>query len=525
MPNNPTLHTQVVVDGVDKAKTELKGLETAGTQTAQKVKAAFDSNTLKTFGRDIEQVGRVLVQNVTVPLTAMGTAAVATTLSIMKNKDAILSMTKEGQLEMALLWDATNKIKVEFLNLHKEVATGLAPVLTDLQKTVLKPLLDKLLELTKAWGDQSLKTKENQLRIAAWAAGVPIFISAAGTIIRWIGSIGKAFDIMKASAIGAWLASMGPAATVAAGAIGLGAAGYTFGKGIFMKEEDRISAFHSNGLRAGMNVIGSNGQIARIGGEPMGPFIPSAEEQNYDKIRNDYLNSLNKSVPSSGGGGGGGGMAPAEVGPGTPEFGRHTYIPKLSVGQGAEHLKKTFGSFFSVPLMHDADQISISEWEANRRSIDRLYPTGKLSPMQFFTMPTPAPHKQSFGQRFDENMDYASLVGAAIQGIGNKEPVQNILGGILPALGTAGAAAAWGSAAGRWGAVIGAGIGMLLHKDQKPKGNDPDNPIYVKNVNDDKMITLLTKLTSSLVLRMGGGQGMGDIDRQLRLQGIAGAKS
>jgi cation transporter-like permease len=62
-----------------------------------------------------------------------------------------------------------------------------------------------------------------------------------------------------------------------------------------------------------------------------------------------------------------------------------------------------------------------------------------------------------------------------------------------------------GSAFGPVGAAVGGVLASIFGGKQKQRGNDPANPLYVKDINTGSLITELMNLTKSLLARTGSG--------------------
>lgn len=107
-----------------------------------------------------------------------------------------------------------------------------------------------------------------------------------------------------------------------------------------------------------------------------------------------------------------------------------------------------------------------------------------------------------------------NLAGAGIGGFAG-DGAQGAITSMLPMIG--------GAVFGAPGAAIGALLGGLFGKKQKPRGNDPSKPVFVSDVNTANLMTELLNITKAQLGRSGAG-GVNAINAMIRAQaGTSGA--
>ena len=102
---DPTLRVKVDIDGVEQVESELKDVERAGTEAAKNINDEWreTSARMEEFAGKLGNVGTFMTQNLTLPIAALGAAAVAMTHDILGSEEAIAQLSDSGQRNAAAL--------------------------------------------------------------------------------------------------------------------------------------------------------------------------------------------------------------------------------------------------------------------------------------------------------------------------------------------------------------------------------------------------------------------------------------
>jgi len=522
---DPTLHTKVVIDGTEEVNEKLKGVEKAGTEAAAKVDDAFEksSQSLLSLSEKAGRFGSIWTQNVTMPIIALGTAAIAMSADVLKGEESVAKLT-----------DAWKDLK-------SDVATAIVPTINALITDTLIPLVDTLGDLVTKWGEQSEAAKDAQLKIFGITAIVGPVVKGAADIGTQIGILMLAFRALKIEAAAAWLAVAGPVGlAIGAGVVAVAAMDWG------AKNIPTSSIWEGDYPTDWDIIAGTGGPSPEIAGtwgalsqsdlelwltEPNLPVRTRAEAK-----LNEYRLWLADFNARGRGGGGGGGLPPMtleeqQIDEMVRNWGGGEQVRGLPGGPASdfEHWKLIMGwgadETFPAPQNISTAQTGFNavpygtHWQGRAG----LGPgPGGLSVYQQFQrgrgMIGTAPSEPSGPSWYDNLMSNEFLInaGATIAGtLAGGGGVAEIAQSVLPMAGWA-IGAQIGASGGPIGAAIGALLGGLFQKKQR--GDTPQNPVHVKVINLGDLATAMSNAVKSLVAQLGA-QGLDSLVKQVRMQG------
>jgi len=494
---DPTLHTKVVIDGTEEVNEQLAGVQKKGEEAAAKVDDAFQksSQSLLQLSEKAGRFGSIWTHNVTMPIIALGTAAVAMSADVLKGEESVAKLT-----------DAWKGLK-------SDVATAIVPTINALITDTLIPLVDTLGDLVTKWGEQSEAAKNSQLAILGLVAIVGPVTTAAANIGKAIGLLKLAFIALKTEAAAAWLAVAGPVGIV------VGAAALTY---YGVSEIAKATGIDEGTNRYRSPEHTDYGDLIQRGG----PYfdIGAVEERERDAIwammkdkeRRDALAAL---------GGGGGGTVPKEEIKEVFNIWNNAITDALIVRMwnnlydAAGNLRAEGGVFGADIPFNQPEGISPfagvapSSWSMPRLGSAGLYGglnlSGAAAAKRGAGKPGTKGYKADGGDSwYDALMSNDFLMNAGAQVAGT------LAGG--GKFGLAEALPLIGSAFGAPGAAIGALLGGLFQKKQR--GDTPQNPVHVKVINPGDLATALSNAVKSLIAQVGA-VGMDDLVEQVRKQG------
>jgi len=141
----------VKLSGKDAVVSGLDDVEKKGTEVAESMERNWKEvgQKFEEMGGKISQIGGVLTQNVTVPIMAIGAAAVAMSLDVLHSEEAISKMSDTGRASVVELQTAIDTLTGGFEDLKIIVAESVMPTITDLTTNVLIPLLETVGDLAE----------------------------------------------------------------------------------------------------------------------------------------------------------------------------------------------------------------------------------------------------------------------------------------------------------------------------------------------------------------------------------------
>lgn len=488
--SDPTLQLQIIINGIEDVKNQLGDIQKKGEEAAAKVDDAFQksSQSLMQLSEKAGRFGSIWTQNVTMPIIALGTAAVAMSMDVLKGEESVGKLTEAWK------------------DLKSDVATAIVPTINALITDTLIPLVNTLGDLTEAWGKQSDAAKNAELMILGMVAIVGPVTTAAANIGKAIGLLKLGFIALKTEAWAAWAAVAGPVAIVAGVAAGAYYVGTEIAEAIGLDEG-------TNRYRSPAHT--DYGDLSMYDRSPYWD-VRAQEERERDAIWAMMQEKANRKPLNIGGGGGGGGATTASRTPANfysyPDWG----------------MKFPFAGMVSDPWAYRAwDGATLPNYMTGYEGHG-----GGWKESQYESIygpwrggPKPGPDQKAM-ERFLRNQAEAkggggawydalmsndflmnagmTLGGMAIGGASGRDMV----GAALPLI---------GSAFGPVGAAVGGLLGMLVGK-KKDRGDTPQNPVHVKVINPGDLATALSNAVKSLVAQLGAG-GMNDLVKQVRMQG------
>ncbi len=189
--SDPTLQLQIIINGIEDVKEQLAGVQKKGEEAATKVDDAFQksSQSLMQLSEKAGRFGSIWTQNVTMPIIALGTAAVAMSMDVLKGEESVHELTEAWK------------------DLKSDVATAIVPTINALITDTLIPLVNTLGDLAEAWGKQSTATKNAQLAMLGITASVGPIVQSLAPIGTSIGILTLAYGNLAKTAAGAWIAA------------------------------------------------------------------------------------------------------------------------------------------------------------------------------------------------------------------------------------------------------------------------------------------------------------------------------
>jgi hypothetical protein len=398
------------------------------------------------------------------------------------------------------------------------------------------------------------------------AIGILIGVNGLVSLIIKIGALTTAFETLGITAAAAWIKVAGPIGIAAAVGYGAYWAGQkiegAIGKGnILVPPTDaQTRQFWQD---KGGGPAPAFGAAARAGIAPIDIGMPEIANMQSEMQKVQNLVAQNSAAaaawdasgtglpPATGGdnspgGGGGKGSSAAALAPGIDWVKRfydaivntEAYMNNLRAKllglpttpeEWAQAEMKRIQSFDQWrPYSYDAEQINkVNKAWGNHTPLQLLaeeHPelVDEVKRREFMKaagLPDLSKSKKGMGtwskglQTLGSHDNLMMMGGELGQDLARGESGGQIAGQMLPQI---------GAAFGPWGALAGGLLGAILGHKDKPKGNDPNNPIFVKNVNDDKLQMILTQISSMLSLAFGARASN---QMNLQIQGQAGGKS
>lgn len=519
MPETRTLRAYVELVGKEQFEKELKDLEGKGTVAAKSIGTAFEESggSLSRFGQKLGRVGSELTQYVTLPLAALSAGTLKLTTDVLKSNDAIATLSTEGRANARALLTEWDELKGGLTDVRNELVEGMLPVYRDLVQFANDELVPVLKDIVHQFSEQSKEAKEAEIKVAAVLAVMGPGIKIAADFAIGIAAVKYAFGGLRAEALMLLpiLIAINEALIIGrdiqTGKRPTGAAGAGMGA--------------IEGALPGVHWIIRGGEfLSNLWGGGKGPEqetvaagVGTATERGWDDWAHQRAMEAGAALRNKGagpvirGGGGGGGGVPAG-GPGI--LGAYDFWLSLQ----AQRIEAKYAL---------AIQGMMREWDATWKGEGfGRWPNaaGELMGQEYSFNYGGAISAQKFGtgkggaaapawQRNDFLWQTAfAAAGPLMQGGG----AQDALAGALPGLGYGIA-----EAISVGGGPIGGGIGMILAGlfGKKQRGESPQNPVYVKDINTGNLLTEMLNATKSNLARAGAG-AIDTMFRDLRMQGI-----
>jgi len=199
--SGPVLKAYIELYGKDEVDKSLTDIQKKGEETTKKLKSDFDDagKALMSFGEKGARLGGILTQHVTVPLTAIGTAAALSTIKLLEMPEAMDKLSAEGRASMYALRDSMDDFKDSTIEARVQLAEAVAPVMKEFVDQG-KEVIEVLGDMAEAWGNQSDEAKEAQIKLAAIALIAGPVVKGLSDMAIAVGILKGWFDALKISA-------------------------------------------------------------------------------------------------------------------------------------------------------------------------------------------------------------------------------------------------------------------------------------------------------------------------------------
>jgi len=489
MPNARELLVQLKLEGEAEVKAGLKGVETAGVQgmgqvagAAQKADAEIKKVDVSTrqLGGALTSLGSNISRYVSIPLAALGTIAVKTTLDFINSEDAIAKLSESGRENLTALRETFEELKSATEAERIALAEGMIPVINDLTQNYLIPAIEKLQEMTDAFFAQPEAVKQAELGIAAFLAVLGPGVYLIGSFCRAIADIGiaiKALNVVLATPAGLLVAGL---------AIGGGAAAYGLSSRLRQNETERQIATGE----LSFSVV----PPAQNAGGFTTPFDNIWQVGGRDVDMMAIYHQLNPPANNYGGGGGGGSAPILE-----PEIIMVEYELENFANIIRDGARTTETIFTDLAIKYRGTALQGTGIDPIfRGSFDMRAPKGKMSQKEIAQSMGYSNLNDFLGRKGggggfmqSDTAGYLAALGqGALQGGG---------GGFASAAGSVASMAlfpALGPFAGLAGGLVEGLFGKLFGKKKKPEYETVE-PIPVKVVNWADFEAVMLKITSS----------------------------
>lgn len=515
---------EIMERNVGKAWTRAEFFAFQAAEAAEKAAAATEKvfavnvKSINRLGREAKFLGTTLIRNVTLPLIAMGVAAIKMADDVLTSNDAIARLSIEGQLNAFQLKTALVILKDSTLDLRDTIVEGLLPAMIELTTFISNDLIPILTLLAEEWGKQSEGARATELAILGITATI-------GPITSWVSDM-----VIIIAGLTIALGSLAAAAVVVIETLAILAAvslvAFPIIKGAFIRLQEAAKLKKATETLQELADMGPDelqfpgvdfdpfdleGNIAQIEefiavkDEAFSPEELRIEEllAQLAKLRAGFKSTADEVVKSFT-------LVTLATEAAVAVVGEQ--IRAIS-GVGAESRagRGTAGVLEITQLVADIEKrgeiqqriFGLESVIAARQKVLDRAAKRKTTPSIF----------ESFRDTVRTN-EFLQELGAAGIGGFQRGGFRGLAAGALPVI---------GSAFGPLGGAIGSLVGSLFGGKQRQRGNDPSKPIFVSDINNGNTLTDILNISKAQLTR-GRTGGINGINAMIRAQaGTAGA--